>query len=145
MATSPHATLLDHVVLPVVHPDDAERSAHALAPYDPDAVTVVHVVEKGGGVPDKTPVEHSEEMADLCYETVREIFPEADDHTAYGTDVVAAIFETAKDLEASAIAYRSRGGGRVLQFLSGDRSLRLVTEPALPVVALPQPANDTNT
>ncbi|GAA0554836.1 universal stress protein [Halorubrum ejinorense] len=129
--------LLGHVLLPVAHEDDALATARALEPYDPERVTALHVVEKGGGVPDKTPVEQSEELADESYAAVRTVFPDADDHTAYARDVVEAIFDAADEVGASAVAYRSRGGNRLMQFLSGDVSLRLVTDAPLPVVALP--------
>ena len=129
--------LLAHVLVPVANEADALATARALEPYDPGRVTALHVVEKGEGVPDKTPVEQSEELAEASYAAVRTVFPEADDHTAYARDVVGAIFEAAAEVDASAVAYRSRGGNRLLQFLSGDRSLRLVTEADRPVVALP--------
>jgi len=129
--------LLTHVLVPVANEADALATARALEPYDPGRVTALHVVEKGGGTPDKTPVEQSEELAEASYAAVRTVFPEADDHTAYARDVVGAIFEAAAEVDASAVAYRSRGGNRLLQFLSGDRSLRLVTEADRPVVALP--------
>lgn len=130
--------LLAHVLLPVAHANDARATAAALEPYDPDRVTAVHVVEKGGGVPDKTPVEHSEEVAEECYAAVRAVFPGADERTAYARDVVDAVFDVAEDVDATAIAYRSRGGNRLIQFLSGDRSLKLVTEADRPVIALPR-------
>lgn len=130
--------LLEHVLLPVANDEDARRTAHALAPYEPAKVTVLHVVEKGGGVPDKTPVEQSEELAEESFAAVREVFPAADSHTAYARDIVGAIFETAEKVDASAIAYRSRAGGRIMQFLSGDLSLKLVTTADRPVIALPQ-------
>ena len=135
-------TLLDHVLVPVAHPEDARKTAESLEPYDPERVTVLHVVEKGGGVPDKTPVEQSESMAGECYAAVREMFPDADDHTAYGRDVVGKIFEAAEAVDASAIAYRSRGGGRIVQFLTGDLSLKLVTRAERPVIALPRLDDD---
>lgn len=134
--------LLAHVLVPVATADDALKTALALEPYDPDRVTALHVVEKGEGVPDKTPVEHSEEVAAESYAAVRQVFPDADDHTAYARDVVGAIFEAADDVDASAVAYRSRGGNRVVQFLSGDRSLKLVTQADRPVVALPRTETD---
>ena len=129
--------LLAHVLVPVANEADALATAQALEPYDPGRVTALHVVEKGGGIPDKTPVEQSEELAEASYAAVRTVFPEADDHTTYARDVVGAIFEAAAEVDASAVAYRSRGGNRLLQFLSGDRSLRFVTEAECPVVALP--------
>ena len=130
--------ILGHVLLPVAHEDDALATATALEPYEPEQVTALHVVEKGEGVPDKTPVEQSEEMAAESYAAVRTVFPDADDHTAYARNVVEAIFDAADEVGASAIAYRSRGGGRLMQFLSGDLSLKLVTNAAVPVIALPQ-------
>lgn len=133
--------LLGHVLLPVANEDDALATAQALEPYDPERVTTLHVVEKGEGVPDKTPVGQSEEVAEASYAAVRSVFPDADDRTAYGRDVVDAIFEVAATVDASVVAYRSRGGNRLIQFLSGDRSLRLVTEANRPVIALPPGEN----
>lgn len=130
--------LLAHVLVPVAHEEDALATARSLEPYHPEHVTALHVVEKGGGVPDKTPVEQSEELAEASYAAVRRVFPEADDHTAYSRDIVGAVFEAAEAIDATAIAYRSRGGNRLMQFLSGDLSLKLVTNADRPVIALPQ-------
>jgi nucleotide-binding universal stress UspA family protein len=134
--------LLRHVLVPVANEDDALATATALEPYGPDHVTALHVIEKGEGVPDKTPVEQSEELAEESYSAVRTVFPDADTHTAYRRDIVEAIFESADEVGASAIAYRSRGGGRLMQLLSGDISLKLVTQAAIPVIALPRVETD---
>jgi nucleotide-binding universal stress UspA family protein len=130
--------ILTHVLLPVAHEADALATATALEPYGPAHVTALHVVEKGGGVPDKTPVEQSEDLAAESYAAVRSVFPNADERTAYGRDVAAKIFEAADEVDASAIAFRSRGGNRLMQFLSGDVSLKLVTGADRPVIALPR-------
>jgi len=130
--------LLKHVLVPVAHEEDALKTAKALAPYTPERVTVLHVVEKAGGAPDKTPVEQSEEIAAESYANFRTLFPDADVHVKYARDIVGAIFEAAEEVDASAVAYRSRGGNRIVQFLSGDLSLKLVTECEIPVIALPQ-------
>lgn len=135
--------LLSHVLVPVAHEEDAKQTAEALKRYNPGQVTVLHVVEKGMGVPDKTPVEQSEEIAEKSFGAMREVFPDANDHTAYARDIVGAIFEAAEDVDASAIVYRSRGGNRILQLLSGDLSLKLVTQADRPVIALPRTANDS--
>lgn len=138
-----HRTLLAHVLLPVATEEDARETARALVPYDPERVTALHVIEKGGGVPDKTPVEQSEEVAEDAFAAVREVFPDAAEHTVYSSDIVEAIFDAADEVDASAIAYRSRGGGRLMQFLSGDLSLKLVTQGDRPVIALPEEDSKT--
>lgn len=130
--------LLRHLLVPVAHEKDAKKTARALHPYSPRHVTVLHVVEKGEGVPDKTPVAQSEEIAAESFATFCSVFSEADTEITYARDVVDAIFETAESVEASAIAYRSRGGNRLMQFFSGDLSLKLVTKADRPVIALPQ-------
>lgn len=138
MTTDDHPELLAHVLLPLANKEDAVRTASALEPYEPQKVTALHVVEKGGGVPDKTPVEQSEEVAEEVYAAVRTVFPDAEEHTAYSRKIVDAIFEAADEVDASAIAYQTRGGSRLVQFLSGDPSLKLVTESDRPVIALPR-------
>lgn len=129
--------LLGHVLVPVANPKDAERTATQLKPYNPEEVTVVHVVEKGEGVPDKTPVEHSKSVAREAYSTFKMAFPDANTHTDYGRDVVETITNVASDVDATAIVFSSRGGNRIVQFLAGDRTLKLVTEAGRPVIALP--------
>lgn len=130
--------LLAHVLLPVANAEDALATATALEPYRPSRVTTLHVVEKGEGVPDKTPVVQSEEVARESYAAVRTALPDADEYTVYARDVVGAIIEAAEDVDASAIAYRSRGGSRVVRFLSGDLSSKLVTKADRPVITLPR-------
>ena len=135
--SSDNRDLLANVLVPVANKTDAVKTATALAPYDPAHVTALHVVEKGEGVPDKTPVVQSKEIAAESFEALRTVFPDASEHVAYGRDIPAEIFAAADEVDASAIAYRSRGGNRFIQFLSGDYSLKLVTEAERPVIALP--------
>jgi nucleotide-binding universal stress UspA family protein len=129
--------LLDAVLVPVAGAEDAATTARSLAAHDAGRVTVVHVVEKGEGVPDKTPVEQSEAMAREAFATFRERFPDAEDRVAYARDVVAAVLDVADEVDATSVAFCPRPGGRLRKLLSGDRTLRLVTEAERPVVALP--------
>lgn len=137
------SAILERVLLPVADAEDALATARALEPYDPGQVIATHVVEKGEGVPDKTPVEQSEAVAEAAYGAVRSVFPDAETHTAYGRDVVDTIDESAAAVGASAIVFQPRGGNRLVQFLSGDRTLTLVTEADRPVITLPRDGEDT--
>lgn len=137
--------LTDHAVVPVANESDARTTAELLDSYRVGEVTVLHVVEKGGGVPDKTPVEQSERVAAAAFDAFRSFFPEADAAVTYRRDVVEAIVDVAADVGATAIVFRPRGGSRILQFLAGDRALRLITEADRPVVALSERASKRET
>lgn len=129
--------VLTHVVVPVADAADARATAKALGHYDFGRITVLHVVEKGGGAPDKIPVEQAESRAADAFTAFREVVPDAETKVVYRRDVVAAILDAAAEMEASAVAFRPRGGSRIVQFLSGDTALGLVTEADRPVIALP--------
>lgn len=128
--------ITDHVLVPVATEEDARKTAELLGSYRVGDVTVLHVVEKGEGVPDKTPVEQSEQVAQEAFAAFREVFPDADTEITYRRDVHEAIIDVAEEVDATAIVFRPRGGSRILQFLAGDLSLKLITEADRPVIAL---------
>lgn len=134
--------LLRDVLLPVANEEDAIQTANALAPYQPTHVTAMYIVEKGKGVPDKLPIAQSEAIAEDSFAAVQSVFPDADTHTAYNRDIIDAIFDAAEEENASAIAFRARGDNRLLSFLSGDYSFKLVTQAERPVIALPRADRD---
>ena len=137
-------TLLEHVLLPVASEEDARATSAALEPYlsDVERVTAVHVVEKAGGAMDKAPMEKRREDAAAFLAIVDSRLSDrvaVETRTAFGTDVVETLFAEAADAGATAIAFRARGGSRVVQLLTGDVATDLVTDPELPVVSLPVP------
>ena len=83
----------DSIVVPVANEEDARRTALVLVPYEGDDVTVLYVVEKGERVPDTTPVEPSERVADGSFARFHETFPGADVEVAYRRDVGAALLD----------------------------------------------------
>jgi hypothetical protein len=81
-----------------------------LEPYQPEHATALHAVEKGEGAPDRTPVGQSEQVSAGMLAAVRTVFPDADDHTPSGRDIVDEFLETTDEVGATAIAYCSHGG-----------------------------------
>jgi nucleotide-binding universal stress UspA family protein len=137
--------LLDAVLLPVASKDDARSSARALAGQDYGTVTVIHVIEKAGGAPDKASVEQREEVAEEIFEAARDELDDIETDVVYGTDVVETIFDTAADRDASAIVVTPRGGNRFIRLITGDVALRLVTETEHPAIVLPDQTAETET
>ncbi|MFB6221598.1 MAG: universal stress protein [Halolamina sp.] len=129
--------LLSHLLVPVATEDDARETASALAPYDPEAVTVAHVVEKGEGVSEETPMEQPRSVTAAAVLAFREEFPDAESETVHRRNTVEAVVDIADEVGASAIAFHPREGSRLRKFLSGDHSFRLVTEADRPVISLP--------
>jgi nucleotide-binding universal stress UspA family protein len=134
------ADLLERVILPVAHVEDAEETARAARTHltDSDAVVLVHVVEKAGGAPDKASVEQRENEAEEMFDAAERLLDRpVERDLRYGTDTVDAIFAAADDADATAIVVSTRGGSRIVQLLTGDVALKLVTENDRPVVVLP--------
>lgn len=129
-------SLTDYLVVPVANEEDARATATVLKEYPYNQLTVVHVVEKGGGSPDKLSVEQAEMLAEDSFAAFREIISDIETEITYATDVVEAINNLAVERGASAIAFRPRGANRLVQLISGDKALRLVTDTELPVIAL---------
>lgn len=127
-----------HLVVPVANEEDARETAQVLDTYEYGQLTVVHVIEKGEGVPGKLPLEQAEQRASNTFGAFRGFIQEIDTEIAYSRNVVTAIIEVAADVDANAIVFRPRGGNRLVQFLSGDTALKLITDADRPVIALPE-------
>lgn len=138
------ATLFESVLVPVASPADAEATMRAATPYLTEVsgdVTVLHVIKKAGGAPDKASVEQREararEMFDAAHEVVSDTAVEVETEIRYGTDIAETIIEAAHDLGGSSIVFTPRGGSRWMRLLTGDVALSLVSESDLPVITLP--------
>jgi len=138
--------LLSRVVVPVASEADASATAAAIAAYDAEVgdVTLVYVVEKAGGAVDKAGVEQREAAAREAFDTFDAALPDVniDRRIVYDTDILDGILSVAGDVGATAIAFTPRDGGRFVRMLTGDVSLRLVTDADRPVVSLPRPTDD---
>lgn len=130
-------SLTAHLAIPIADEADARETAKALEAYEFGRITAVHVIEKGAGVPDKLSLEQAEERGEKAITAFRDVFPAVNAEVTYRRDVVEAICDVAAAVDASAIAFRPRGGSRLVQFLSGDTALGLVTDADRPVIALP--------
>jgi nucleotide-binding universal stress UspA family protein len=138
--------IFDHVLVPIASENDAIETSEALEPYleEIQRVTALHVIEKGGGTIDKAPIGKRQEDAAEFLAVVDSRLSKSvavDTRTGYGTDVVETIFEEAADAGATAIAFRTRGGSRIVRLLAGDTATKLVLEPTVPVVSLPDPGD----
>lgn len=134
--------LFQHLVVPIATEEDTHATCAALQPYldDIERVTAVHVIEKAGGAPDKAPLEKRREDASDFLAIVDSTLSEAvavDTRTMFATDIVSALFTATADAGADAIAFRARGGSRIMRMLTGEITTNLVTDPEVPVISLP--------
>ena len=136
--------LLARPLVPVAHPDDARETYEQFRPYllgSKSVPIVVHVAEKAGGAPDKSGVEQSQELAAEAFEMFEGLAEtdgiEVETELLYGTDVAETIHDAAAEHDASAIVFRSRGGNRWIELLSGNVRANLIADSDCPVLVLP--------
>lgn len=134
-----------HALVPVASPEDTEASMKAVRPYLESIdgeVTVINVIEKAGGAPDKASVEQREEYAREMFAIARDEMANSDctltTEIYYGTDVAETIIKAAHEIEASAIVFTPRDSSRWVRLLTGDIALSLVSDSDLPVITLPE-------
>lgn len=139
------ADLLSRPIVPVAGPEDAAATYEEFRPYllkTEIVPLVIHVIEKTEGAPDKAGLEHREEYAEKAFDVFRDRAKtdgiEVDTKLLYGTDVAATIHEAADESDASVIVFRSRGGGRWLDLVSGRVRSKLIAESDRPVIVLPK-------
>ena len=144
--------LTDRILLPLANETDAERTCTAVArelsdEAEPPSIVVTHVIEKGGGAPDKAPLGAREEQAESIF-TIAEHFLDdegfdVETDLVYGTDVVETLMAAADTHDVTALVFLPRSeGGLLSQLFAGSLSDELVLASPVPVVALPQPAEE---
>lgn len=134
-----HIDLMDNVVVPLASEDDADKTATELSYFDPEHVTAVFVAEETTGYPNKTPNSVSENIAGDIRDMMESHFPETDFRLVQSPDVTEGIISVAEEVEASAIVFRPRQSSVITRLLSGNKTMKLLTHSAYPVVALPDP------
>ncbi|WP_224336158.1 universal stress protein [Haloprofundus halobius] len=136
--------LFDKVFVPIAGPDDAANTARIIYHFahEDSHVIVVHVIEKGEGVPDKASVEQRQGFAEEAYESFLDVFPDngptLEFRTLYGRNVGATIRIAAEEEKATAIAFVPRAGNKWIKFLTGDVTAELLKQSKIPVIALPK-------
>ena len=137
-------SLLDRAIVPVASPDDAKVTYEQLRPYllrTQFVPIVVHVIEKGGGTPDKAGVEQRKEFAEETFDAFRKRAEtdgiEVQTEIMYGTNIAQTIHEAVAEFDASAIVFSSRGGSGWLDLVSGNVRSKLISDHDRPVIVLP--------
>lgn len=138
--------LFERIVAPVADDHDARSTCRTLgryAPYVVHPVEVVHVIEKGGGAPDKAPLELRREYAENVFGIVSDELESWDvpfeTRVLYGTDIAETILTAARDIDASAIVFTPRGGGRWVKLLAGDVTQSILKNNDLSRARPPEP------
>lgn len=141
--------LFDRLLLPIASEEDVDATCTAFHPYvdaNDTRLTVVHVIEKTPGYPDKAPLGARREQARRVFRLVHQRFadvarlPSTD--VRYGSNVVEEILVAADGVDATAIGFVPRARRRLTRMLAGDVAYRLVTTSRRPVVVLPRPDAD---
>lgn len=143
MSTHLPKDLFERVLLPVASESDARLARETILPYLDEVggiAIVVHVIKQSEGGTDPSPPSAQSEDADRLFEIIREDHDKVvvETRKAYGSDIAEAIVAVARDVDASAIVFSPEQKGRLIRLLTGDTALSLVTNPDVPVVAIPQ-------
>jgi len=143
MQTHHPDSLFERVLIPVASEDGARIARETILPYLEGVggvAIVVHVIKYTEGGIDPSPLSMQAEDAERLFEIVSDDYDDLVVETckAYGTNVAEALFEVARDTDASAIVFSPQEKNRLIRLLTGDTALSLVTNPDVPVLAIPR-------
>lgn len=117
------------------NPKGCAVHSHRLRPYVAgiSTLTVIHVVGKAGGAPDKVSVEQREDYATDCFDAFEAMVYDVDvERTVlYGTDVAETIERGAAEMDATVIIMTPREGTQWTCLLTGTvaETLRTIADP----------------
>lgn len=135
--------LLERVLLPVSNEHDADVTGEAVCEHLDVETTIhaIHVIEKGGGAPNKAPLGARQEVARAAFDRLENRLGKYDLETElrYGTDVIDEILAAAEESPSTAIAFVPRESGPLTRLLTGDKTRELVAGNRFPVIVLPRP------
>jgi nucleotide-binding universal stress UspA family protein len=139
--------LFERVLVPVASERDATRARETVIPRVADAggtVVLVHVVTLNPGGIDPSPAEVQREEAERLFalSTPDGTDVVVDTRTAYGPDVVDALVETVREVDATAVVLAPEERGRLIRLLTGETTRPLMARAPVPIVALPERTPD---
>lgn len=140
---------VDRVLLPVANEDDAKRTCTAVRPHLADNAEIIglYVVERREGGPAAASIEQLEEHGRNTLATVKEAFAgstvSVETKLQEGVDLIATIFEAAKESDVNCIVFVPRPKGRLVALLSGDPGWKLINQTQYPILVLPRPSDYT--
>ena len=135
--------LLERPVVPVASPDDAEATYNALVSHsDPTDCRplVIHVIPDTEGY-DSAEIDNRKQRAHEAFERFESRAVDdgmmVETEICRGETIAETIIEVARDQEASAIVFCSRGGSAWFDLLAGGVRTSLLAKSYTPVVMLP--------
>lgn len=142
MSERPSDALFERVLIPLASEEDARRARESIIPYLEDVggvAILVHAIKLTEGGIDPSPVAVQEEEAERLFGIVGDDRGNlvVETRTAYGSDTVASITETAAETDATAIVFSPQEKGRLLQLLTGDTARSLMANSPVPVLSIP--------
>lgn len=135
--------LFEHILIPVASEEDATVARETILPYLEDVggvATVVHVVKQPEAGVAPSPPSVQEEDAQKLFGLVGR---DRDDivvgtRTVRGSDIAGAIFDVAREIDATAVVFSPPERSLLVRLLTGDVARALVSDPDVPVLSLPR-------
>jgi nucleotide-binding universal stress UspA family protein len=142
MSERPSDALFERVLIPIASEEDATRARETILPYLEGVggvAILVHAIRLTEGGIDPSPADVQREEAERLFDVVgrERADPVVETRTAYGSDTVRSIVETAAETDATAIVFSPQEKGRLIRLLTGDTARSLMAQSTVPVISIP--------